>query len=164
MNKKLITNMCCIFLLAGCSSFSYHTETESVDLHNSRGIQVRPMEAKVKVSDPIQGNAECTSILFGLFTNSSSTEAYGADINSQGNIPDYCAKEAVYDAVTTGGADLIVAPRYNVLKHRFFCLGDSCLYKKYSVSVTGYKGVYYDIKDMDDDITKEYYKSQIIEQ
>ena len=162
MNKKLITRLSCILLLAGCSTFSYHKETESLNLQNRKDIQVRPLEASIKVSDSIQGTAECTTVLFGAVTNSSSTEAYGAEVNSEGNIPDFCAKEAVYDAVTKSKADLIVAPRYTVLKRKFGCIGEYCLYKKFNVTVTGYKGMYYGIKEMDDDITKEYFKSQIV--
>ena len=162
MNKNLIKNIGCLFLVTGCSGVSYHQETDSINLKSSMDTQVRPMEAKVKVSEPIQGRSECTSTLFGLFKHSSGTEAYGADINVEGNAPSFCAKEAVYDAVTKNKADVIVAPRYQVMKNRFICFGNACLYKKYTVSVKGFKGTYYDIKDMDEDIVKEYYKSQLI--
>ncbi len=161
--KKTITTIFMLAFLAGCSP--YHRGVGGVNLAYS-DIQVRPMEARIQVGERIQGRAKCKS-LFGIPLQSPAKEAYGAELQTtEGNIaPNECTRGAIYEAISRSHADIIVAPQYVVDGFNFLCLfgTSACLYKSSDIVVTGYKGVYYGLKDMDEDVVRERYKNQPIE-
>lgn len=123
-------------LLTGCASQNVSQPTAPLN-----GTVDTDLKADVKVGESISGQSS-VSILFNLFKLGGDSQfadgvTYGG---SEGGFalsldPVASAKSAAaYKAVTASGADLIVAPRYEVNVEDYF------VYKTVNVKVTGKKG------------------------
>lgn len=165
MMKKLFVACLMVPLLVGCST--YNRGTESMNIKHD-AIQVRPMEARVAVGGKIQGSAS-TKTLFGIPLVSPNREAYGVDMQMPQGLSaahDESVRGAVYNAVNRSGADMIVAPQYAVDSFRFLCLLDKwlCVYRSSDVTVSGFKGTYYGIRDVDDQTAHDLYVMKELKQ
>ncbi|WP_439889234.1 hypothetical protein ACSX1C_09660 [Pseudomonas sp. MBLB4123] len=123
-------------LLTGCASQNVSQPTAPLN-----GKVKTDLKADVKVGEPISGESS-VSILFNVFKLGGDSQfadgvTYGGGEGgfALGLDPVASAKSAAaYKAVTTSGADLIVAPRYEVNVEDYF------VYKTVNVKVTGKKG------------------------
>lgn len=127
---------------SGC--VSYNMSQPSAPLE---GVVKSDLKADVKVGETISGESS-TNILFNFFAFGGDTQfadgvvygggAGGGALGSLGlPIPDPISTTkaaAAYKAVKSSGADLIVAPRYEVNVEDYF------IFKKVGVKVTGNKG------------------------
>ncbi|MEX6500979.1 hypothetical protein [Pseudomonas zhanjiangensis] len=123
-------------LLTGCASQNVSQPTAPLN-----GTVETDLKADVKVGESISGQSS-VSILFNVFKLGGDSQfadgvTYGGSEGgfALGLDPVASAKSAAaYKAVTASGADLIVAPRYEVNVEDYF------VYKTVSVKVTGKKG------------------------
>ncbi|NQD95183.1 hypothetical protein HP532_21250 [Pseudomonas sp. CrR25] len=123
-------------LLTGCASQNVSQPTAPLN-----GTVATDLKADVKVGESISGQSS-VSILFNVFKLGGDSQfadgvTYGGSEGgfALGLDPVASAKSAAaYKAVTSSGADLIVAPRYEVNVEDYF------VYKTVSVKVTGKKG------------------------
>ena len=128
---------------SGC--VSYNMSQPSAPLE---GVVKSDLKADVKVGETISGESS-TNILFNFFAFGGDTQfadgvVYGGGAGGGGAlgslglpIPDPISTTkaaAAYKAVKSSGADLIVAPRYEVSVEDYF------IFKKVGVKVTGNKG------------------------
>ncbi|SQG00942.1 lipoprotein [Paucimonas lemoignei] len=127
---------------SGC--VSYNMSQPSAPLE---AVVKSDLKADVKVGETISGESS-TNILFNFFAFGGDTQfadgvvygggAGGGALGSLGlPIPDPISTTkaaAAYKAVKSSGADLIVAPRYEVNVEDYF------IFKKVGVKVTGNKG------------------------
>jgi hypothetical protein len=111
------------------------------------GVVKSDLKADVKVGEAITGQSS-TNILFNFFAFGGDNQfadgvVYGGGASGGGlgglglPIPDPIATTkaaAAYKAVKSSGADMIVAPRYEVTVDDYF------IFKKVDVKVTGNKG------------------------
>jgi len=144
--KKLWMSAAIATLIATTSGcVSYNMSQPSAPLE---GVVKSDLKADVKVGESISGQSS-TNILFNFFAFGGDTQfadgvVYGAGGGGGGAlgglglpIPDPVAQAkaaAAYKAVKSSGADLIVAPRYEVNIKDYF------IFKKVNVKVTGNKG------------------------
>ncbi|MFZ6049225.1 hypothetical protein ACFW0H_24280 [Pseudomonas sp. CR3202] len=123
--------------LTGCTSYNVSQPTSPLN-----GKVRTDLKADVAVGESISGQSE-VNILFGFLRFGGDSQfadgvAYGAD--SGGVLPfgpDPLAavkSAAAYKAVKSSGADLIVAPRYELSVQDYF------VFKKVTAKVTGNKG------------------------
>jgi hypothetical protein len=128
--------------LSGCSSLNVSSNSMPVTAPLQTDIK-----ADVEVGEKISGKASVTKILF--FTIGSDKQfadgvSYGGSGGGMGlpfGDPVSKAKSAAaYKAVTSSGADIIVAPRYTVETDDFVVFGTI------NVTVEGYKGTIKSIK------------------
>ena len=125
-----------IALLTGCASQNYSQPSAPLN-----GSVKTNLKADVAVGEAINGESS-VNILFGVFKLGGDTQfadgvTYGGGDGgfALGLDPVAAAKSAAaYKAVKSSGADLIVAPRYEV------SVQDYMLYKTVNVKVTGNKG------------------------
>ncbi len=125
-----------IALLTGCASQNYSQPSAPLN-----GAVKTNLKADVAVGEAINGESS-VNILFGVFKLGGDTQfadgvTYGGGDGgfALGLDPVAAAKSAAaYKAVKSSGADLIVAPRYEV------SVQDYMLYKTVNVKVTGNKG------------------------
>lgn len=123
-------------LLTGCASQNISQPTVPLS-----GSVETNLKADVKVGEPISGESS-VSVLFSVFKLGGDSQfadgvTYGGGEGgfALGLDPVAAAKSAAaYKAVKASGADLIVAPRYEVNVDDYF------LYKTVNVKVTGKKG------------------------
>lgn len=123
-------------LLTGCASQNVSQPTAPLN-----GTVDTGLKADVKVGESISGQSS-VSILFNVFKLGGDSQfadgvTYGGGEGgfALGLDPVASAKSAAaYKAVTSSGADLIVAPRYEVNVEDYF------VYKTVNVKVTGKKG------------------------
>jgi hypothetical protein len=123
-------------LLTGCAS--QNVSQPAVPLN---GTVETNLKADVKVGETISGESS-VNILFNMFKLGGDTQfadgvTYGGSEGgfALGLDPVASAKSAAaYKAVTASGADVIVAPRYEVNVQDYF------VYKTVHVKVTGNKG------------------------
>jgi hypothetical protein len=123
-------------LLTGCAS--QNISQPAVPLNGTVGTNLK---ADVKVGETISGESS-VNILFNVFKLGGDTQfadgvTYGGGEGgfALGIDPVASAKSAAaYKAVKASGADVIVAPRYEVNVQDYF------VYKTVSVKVTGNKG------------------------
>lgn len=126
---------------SGCVSYNVSQPAAALD-----STVKTDLKADVKVGGTITGESS-TNILFNLFAFGGDSQfadgvAYGGGASGGGGglalpIPDPVSTTkaaAAYKAVKSSGADLIVAPRYEVSVQDYF------VFKKVSVKVTGNKG------------------------
>lgn len=122
---------------SGCTSYNVNQPSAPVD-----GTVKTDLKADVKVGGPITGQSSI-NILFGFLKFGGDSQfadgvTYGG--SDGGSMltafdPVSSAKSAAaFKAVKSSGADLIVAPRYEVT------VQDYLLFKKVDVKVTGNKG------------------------
>ncbi len=123
-------------LLTGCASQNVSQPTAPLN-----GSVATDLKADVKVGEPISGQSS-VNILFNVFKLGGDSQfadgvTYGGGEGgfALGLDPVASAKSAAaYKAVMSSGADLIVAPRYEVSVEDYF------VYKTVNVKVTGKKG------------------------
>ena len=123
-------------LLTGCASQNVSQPTAPLN-----GEVTTDLKADVKVGETITGQSS-VNILFGVFKLGGDTQfadgvTYGGGEGgfALGLDPVATAKSAAaFKAVKSSGADLIVAPRYEV------SVQDYLVYKAVNVKVTGSKG------------------------
>ncbi|MDR1826071.1 MAG: hypothetical protein LBQ49_00075 [Rickettsiales bacterium] len=100
------------------------------------------IEANVKVGEKITGSAECTEVLF-LTVSAPERQTYGPELQTKtGNLANStCTAGAIYDAMSSSDADIIVSPQYTSVKTSFGCIPFvGCLYKNTKVIVSGHAG------------------------
>ena len=121
----------------GCTSYNVNQPVAPLD-----GAVKTDLKADVRVGEPISGQSS-VNILFGVLKLGGDSQfadgvSYGgSEGGSMLNAfdPVSSAKSAAaFKAVKASGADLIVAPRYEVSVQDYF------LFKKVDVKVTGNKG------------------------
>lgn len=125
---------------SGCVSYNVSQPAAPLD-----STVKTDLKADVKVGGKISGESS-TNILFNFFTFGGDSQfadgvAYGGASGGTGGLglplPDPVSTTkaaAAYKAVKSSGADLIVAPRYEV------SVQDYLVFKKVNVKVTGNKG------------------------
>lgn len=148
MKKLSITIMMFVAVfMTGCSA--YHQSKHGILLQNPY-VEMTPLEVDLKVGEKITGMAECQK-LFGLTIAAPKRLAYGAELQgADGDIaPAACTKGAIYDAMSRNNADTIIAPHYTVVKSSFLFI-----YSKTKIIVTGYKGTFGPIKEMNAETIK----------
>lgn len=139
--KKFWMSAAVITLIATTSGcVSYNVSQPSAPLE---GFVTADLKADVKVGGPISGQSS-TNILFNFLAFGGDNE-YADGVTYGGSagggmglgLPDPVSTTkaaAAYKAVKSSGADLIVAPRYEVKVQDYF------IFKKVDVTVTGSKG------------------------
>ena len=149
-----------IFLLSACSSTHQGTKSLNVD---GLALNARPLQVSVVPGEKISGTVECTNFL-GIPFVSPAKEAYGARLETtSGNFAsDKCTRGAIYNAIVSSNADVILAPQYMTDGKSFLCLPlIGCMYNHVEVTVTGYKGTYQNIREMPENVIEErFLKSQ----
>jgi hypothetical protein len=140
--KKLWMSAAVATLIAttsGCVSYNVSQPTAPLE-----GVVKTDLKADVKVGGTITGESS-TNVLFNFLTFGGDSQfadgvAYGGASGGGGlglPLPDPVSTTkaaAAYKAVKSSGADLIVAPRYEVNVQDYF------IFKKVDVKVTGNKG------------------------
>ncbi|MBX8512983.1 hypothetical protein K5D34_25160 [Pseudomonas cichorii] len=140
--KKLWMTAAVATLIAttsGCVSYNVSQPTAPLE-----GVVKTDLKADVKVGGAISGESS-TNILFNVLSFGGDNRyadgvVYGGASGGGAlslPLPDPVAKTkaaAAYKAVKSSGADLIVAPRYEVNVQDYF------IFKKVNVKVTGNKG------------------------
>ncbi|WP_315809262.1 hypothetical protein [Pseudomonas sp. C9-3] len=135
---KLLSLAAIIAAASGCASYNSSQPSAPID------SQVKAdLKADVAVGDTISGQSS-VNILFGFLQFGGDSKfadgvAYGGEsgggLGGLGLDPVGAVKSAAaYKAVKSSGADLIVAPRYEVSEENYF------IFKKVSVTVKGNKG------------------------
>lgn len=125
-----------LVLLTGCASQNYSQPSAPLN-----GAVETNLKADVKVGETISG-VSSVNILFGMFKLGGDTQFADGVTYSGGEggfalglDPVAAAKSAAaFKAVNSSGADLIVAPRYEI------SVQDYVVYKAVNVKVTGNKG------------------------
>jgi hypothetical protein len=140
--KKLWMSAAVATLIATTSGcVSYNMSQPSAPLE---GVVKSDLKADVKVGESISGESS-TNILFNFLSFGGDTQFADGVVYGGGGggalaglpIPDPVSQvkaAAAYKAVKSSGADLIVAPRYEVNIQDYF------IFKKVAVKVTGNKG------------------------
>ncbi|AAY91135.1 hypothetical protein D3X12_14040 [Pseudomonas protegens] len=135
---KLLALSTLVATAAGCTSYNTSQPSSPID------SQVKAdLKADVVVGEAISGQSS-VNILFGFLKFGGDSQfadgvAYGGDgsgaLGGLGFDPVSAVKSAAaFKAVKSSGADLIVAPRYEVSEENYF------VFKKVSVTVKGNKG------------------------
>ncbi|SDZ31728.1 hypothetical protein [Pseudomonas sp. NFIX28] len=138
MNKvfKLVALSTLIAAASGCTSYNISQPAAPID------SQVKAdLKADVAVGEAISGQSS-VNVLFGVFKFGGDSQfadgvTYGGGTGGGLGMLDPVSavkSAAAYKAVTASGADLIVAPRYEVSEENYF------VFKKVSVTVKGNKG------------------------
>ncbi|RMT58903.1 hypothetical protein ALP29_00924 [Pseudomonas syringae pv. avii] len=127
---------------SGCVSYNASQPSSPID-----STVKADLKADVAVGDAITGQSS-VNILFGFLKFGGDSQfADGVSYGGDGGVslglldPVSAVKSAAaYKAVKTSGADLIVAPRYEINEENYF------IFKKVSVTVKGNKGTIRSIK------------------
>ncbi|BAV73885.1 hypothetical protein TRE132_19300 [Pseudomonas chlororaphis subsp. aurantiaca] len=131
-----------IIAVSGCTSYNISQPAAPID------SQVKAdLKADVAVGEAISGQSS-VNILFGVLKFGGDNQfadgvTYGGDTGGGLGMLDPVSavkSAAAYKAVKASGADLIVAPRYEVSEENYF------VFKKVSVTVKGNKGSIRSIK------------------
>ncbi|MHC8316683.1 hypothetical protein [Pseudomonas sp. LB3P31] len=134
---KFIALSTLIATASGCVSYNNSQPSSPID-----STVKADLKADIAVGDTISGQSS-VKVLFGLFKFGGDSQfaegvSYGGQsggLSGLGLDPVSAVKSAAaYKAVKSSGADLIVAPRYEVNEENYF------LFKTVSVTVTGNKG------------------------
>ncbi|XEG74017.1 hypothetical protein QA447_07240 [Pseudomonas sp. abacavir_1] len=125
-----------IVTASGCTSYNVNQPSAPMD-----GVVSTDLKADVRVGEPITGQSS-VNILFGFLKFGGDNQfadgvAYGG--TDGGSLLSFdpvssVKSAAAFKAVKSSGADLIVAPRYEVSVQDYF------VFKKVNVKVTGNKG------------------------
>ncbi|GBL53191.1 lipoprotein [Pseudomonas citronellolis] len=125
-----------IVTASGCTSYNVNQPSAPMD-----GVVSTDLKADVRVGEPITGQSS-VNILFGFLKFGGDNQfadgvAYGG--TDGGSLLSFdpvssVKSAAAFKAVKSSGADLIVAPRYEVSVQDYF------VFKKVDVKVTGNKG------------------------
>lgn len=138
--KKICSILACLSLIA-CTST--HQGTKSLNVEGL-SLRAKPLSVSIIPGEKISGSARCKSFL-GIEFSSPSKEAFGARLETnQGNFAgDTCTRGAIYDAIVSSDADIILSPQYRATRDGFLCLPwIGCLYSDTTITVTGHKGTY----------------------
>ena len=152
--KKILTILS--LLLFGCTNISYNQLSGDIDVNVTANL-----EANITVGDKITGTGTETTILF-IFRlpgtryraegntsamSSSSPSNFKTPIVSSifsslnpFNIIEHAKGEAIYDAINSSNADLIINPQFSITEQDYF------FYRTVSCEVTGRKGTIKNIK------------------
>ena len=138
---KYILTILLSFLIVSCSTINQSA--------NSAGISTIQLEPNVEVGGKIKGSSNAL-VLFGLFELPGGSNKYIDGVSVGGGsggislgpiqLPNPFDKSgklksaALYQAMHSSGADLIVNPQYVITVHNMI------LFKNYKVDVSGYKG------------------------
>ena len=145
--KKIVTTLALISLSA-CST-AYHQGAQNIGAVTPT-IMASPLEVDIVPGKEVKATAKCTSNLFGLISSQPSELAFGPELmETDGNFaPDTCTKGALYKALKSSGADVILMPRYSVKGETFLCLPfiNRCLFNESTVTIKGIAGKYENIK------------------
>lgn len=134
---KVLTLSTLIATASGCVSYNQSQPTSPID-----STVKADLKADIAVGDTISGQSS-VNILFGILKFGGDSQfadgvSYGGQSGGFGGLgldPVSAVKSAAaYKAVKSSGADLIVAPRYEVNEENYF------IFKKVSVTVKGNKG------------------------
>ncbi|MVW90111.1 hypothetical protein EI969_29980 [Pseudomonas sp. PB101] len=135
---KFLTLSTIIATASGCVSYNNSQPSSPID-----STVKADLKADIAVGDAISGQSS-VNVLFGFLKFGGDSQfadgvSYGgqsgAGLSSLGLDPVSAVKSAAaYKAVKASGADLIVAPRYEVSEENYF------IFKKVSVTVKGNKG------------------------
>ena len=150
--------MLCLAFLSACSSTHQGTKSMNVE---GLSLEARPLQTSVVAGEKISGTVECTNFL-GIPFVSPAKEAYGARLETtDGNFAgDKCTRGAIYNAIVSSGADVIIAPQYMTEGKTFLCLPwIGCLYNNRKITVIGYKGTYSNIRDMSEYVIEKRFTS-----
>lgn len=137
---KLAAAAITLTVLSGCTS--YNTSAPSAGIVGQVESSVK---ANIAVGQKIEGEATA-NVLMGLIKWGAGDHfvdgvSYGTGGALSFADPAASAKSAAaYNAVKASGADLIVAPRYEITTE------DYMVFKKIHVKVTGYKGTITSVK------------------
>ena len=151
--KKILISIA-VVAIAACTSTHQGTKSLNVD---GLSLNARPLQVSVTPGEKISGTVECKNIL-GIPFLAPAKEAYGARLEtSAGNFAgDRCTRGAIYNAIVSSNADVILAPQYTTTSKRFLCIPFiGCLYNHRIITVTGYKGTYQDIREMPEHIIEQ---------
>ncbi len=150
---KMCVLLFAIISLNGCARFNTNTKGNEINIDDVEGI---PMEVDVKVGDKISGTCSYKS-LFGFALEHPEKLAYGVELEHDvtPNASE-CVQGAVYQAISSSNADVIIAPRYFSDEVNLFCLPffNACIWRSQEMKVVGYKGTYGNFKALDQDIRK----------
>ncbi|MGF0241535.1 hypothetical protein ACQR3P_19985 [Rhodococcus sp. IEGM1300] len=134
---KMLTLSTLIATASGCVSYNQSQPTSAID-----STVKADLKADITVGEAISGQSS-VNILFGVLKFGGDSQfadgvSYGGQSGGLGGLgldPVTAVKSAAaYKAVKSSGADLIVAPRYEVSEENYF------IFKKVSVTVKGNKG------------------------
>ncbi|MFP1729229.1 hypothetical protein ACLECX_01125 [Lonsdalea quercina] len=142
MNKKfkLAAAAFAVSLLAGCSSYNTSQPTAGLEARVESSVK-----ADITVGEKINGEASA-NVLFGVIKWGEGDKYIdGVSYGTGGalsfiDVSASVKSAAAYNAVKASGADLIVAPRYEVTTK------DYGVFKQLHVVVTGYKGTIASVK------------------
>ncbi|MBR1601729.1 MAG: hypothetical protein IJ677_09180 [Alphaproteobacteria bacterium] len=138
--KKICSILACLCIMA-CTSTNKGTQSLNVE---GLSLRARPLAVSIVPGEKIYGTAKCVNFL-GIPLSSPSKQAYGAKLETQqGNFAgDNCTRGAIYDAIVSSNADLILSPQYVTTGTSFLCLPwIGCMYNDRTITVTGRKGTY----------------------
>ncbi|BBP85062.1 hypothetical protein thsps21_11270 [Pseudomonas sp. No.21] len=129
--------------MTGCSSYNVSQPSSPLNGNVKTGLK-----ADVAVGEPISGQSEVNILFhflqFGGDSQFADGVVYGGDAGGSlpfGPDPISAVKSAAaFKAVKSSGADLIVAPRYELTIQDYF------VFKKVSAKVTGNKGTIQSIR------------------
>ena len=158
--KKLLTALAVVSLSA-CTTAN-HQGIANMGL-TSPTIVASPLEVDIIPGNEVTATMECSSNLFGLLSNEPKDLMFGPEfVEDAGNFASAaCTKGALYKAVKTSGADILLMPRYTVEGQTFGCLPmGGCLINKSKVTVKGIAGKYAGIKKMNAE-TSEKVKAKV---
>jgi hypothetical protein len=134
---KLLALSTIIATASGCVSYNNSQPSSPID-----STVKADLKADIAVGDAISGQSS-VNVLFGFLKFGGDSQfadgvSYGGEsgaLSGLGLDPVSAVKSAAaYKAVKSSGADLIVAPRYEVNEENYF------IFKKVSVTVKGNKG------------------------
>ena len=141
INSKFVTLALVIGSLAGCSSYNTSQPTSALVGHVDSSLK-----ADVSVGDKISGEATANVVMgfikWGEGDHYVDGVGYGTDssLSAFTDTTSSVKAAAAYNAVKSSGADLIVAPRYEITEKSYG------VFKTIHVTVTGYKGTINSIK------------------
>lgn len=141
INTKLAAITLILGSLAGCSSYNASQPTTAFVGHVDSSVK-----ADIAVGDKISGEATANVLMgfikWGEGNNYIDGVGYGDDssLSAFTDTTSSVKSAAAYNAVKTSGADLIIAPRYEINTKSYG------IFKTIHVTVTGYKGTINSVK------------------
>ncbi|MBQ8481705.1 MAG: hypothetical protein IJ532_04160 [Alphaproteobacteria bacterium] len=138
--KKIFSVLACL-CVAACTAT--HQGSQSLNVEGL-SLRAKPLEVSIIPGGKIQGSARCKNF-FGIPISTPSKQAFNVKLETdKGNFAsDKCTRGAIYDAIVSSNADIILSPQYTTSGTGFLCMPWGCLFSDITVTVTGYKGTYY---------------------
>ncbi len=137
--KKIFSALACLCITA-CTAT--HQGSQSLNVEGL-SLRAKPLEVSIIPGEKIQGSARCKNF-FGIPISTPSKQAFNVKLETdKGNFAsDECTRGAIYDAIVSSHADIILSPQYTTSGKGFLCFPWGCLFSDLTVTVTGYKGTY----------------------